>query len=114
MRRTQLLLLLTIAAAAAFLPAAHSPAAASTSAAIAIGDDQATRACLTASGLRGATLAGGPLMFSDTMDKTAVLVTGRWKPAHMKRARATMLCLYDRRSKKAETVESVGWLAPAK
>lgn len=70
---------------------------------------QATRACLKASALQDAASAGEPVLFSDAAGKTALLVTGRWRPAHMKNARATILCLYDRRSRTAETQEAPRW-----
>nr|WP_310525252.1 hypothetical protein [Polymorphobacter sp.] len=85
------------------------PAAASTDAAMANGMAQATKACLKAANLRGAAVIGSPILFSDTMGKTALLVGGRWRPAHMKGAKAVMLCLYDRRSKTAETQEAARW-----
>ncbi len=87
------------------------PALASSDAAMERGMAQASRACLKASDLKGAAIAGQPLLFSDTMGKTALLVTGRWRPAHMKNARATMLCLYDRRSGKTEAQEALHWSA---
>ena len=96
-----------IAAAAAIVLAA--PALASTPAAWEQGMAQATRACLKASNLKGAASIGAPILFSDSAGKTALLVTGRWRPAHMKNARATLLCLYDRRTRTAETQEAPRW-----
>lgn len=85
------------------------PATASSDAAWKQGMAQATRACLQVPGLRGAAIAGQPVLFSDDAGKTALLVTGRWRAVHMKNARATMLCLYDRRTRKAETQEAPNW-----
>ena len=90
-------------------PLAAVPALASSDAAMEQGMAQASRACLKVSGLRGAAIAGAPILFSDDTGKTALLVTGRWRPAHMHNARATMLCLYDRRARKAESQEAVRW-----
>ncbi|KAB7645600.1 hypothetical protein [Polymorphobacter fuscus] len=87
------------------------PAAAATPAAMAQGFADAAAACRTASDLRDAAVVGAPILFSDTAGKTALLVTGRWRPAHMKGARATMLCLYDRTSRRAEAQEAPGWTA---
>jgi hypothetical protein len=63
-----------------------------------------------------ALLNGYPLVFSDTNGKTAILITGIWRPDHMKGARGTMLCLYDRGSRTAEVTEAKNWkvVAPAK
>ena len=72
----------------------------------------AVKACIAAADLAQPSTSV-PLGFSDTYAVDAVLVTGRWKPAHMKRAKATMLCLYDRRARKAEAGEALGWSAPA-
>lgn len=88
---------------------AAAPTFAATPAAIERGMAQASRACIKASALRGAEIVGKPILFSDTEGKTALLVTGRWRPAHMKGARATMLCLYDRRTRVAETQEALRW-----
>ena len=88
------------------LALAATPALASSDAAMERGLAQASRACLKASGLSAAAVSGQPVLFSDTTGKTAILVTGRWRPAHMHNARATMLCLYDRRTRRAEAQEA--------
>lgn len=85
------------------------PAAASTPAEWTKAGEAAAQACRKASDLNYAKVLGSPLVFSDRTAQTALLVTGTWKPKHMKGARATMLCLYDRRTKQAETVEAPGW-----
>jgi hypothetical protein len=97
---------LALIAAAALLAA---PAQASSPAAEAEGNREAQAACLKAADLRDAKISGRAIAFSDDTGKTAMLVTGRWKPAHMNGARATMLCLYDRRSKRAEAQEAYRW-----
>lgn len=88
------------------------PASASTPAAMAQGMTDAKAACRKASDLKNAAALGTPVLFSDTMGKTAVLITGIWRPTHMKGARATMLCLYDRASRTAEIAEAKRWSAP--
>lgn len=51
--------------------------------------------------------------FSDANPVDVLLVTGTWRPRHMKGAKATMLCLYDRQAKTAEVQEALGWSAAA-
>lgn len=97
---------------AAGLLAMAVPVAASTPAAMAQSLTDAKAACRKASDLKNAATLGAPVLFSDAMGKTAVLVTGIWRPAHMKGARATMLCLYDRASRTAETQEARRWTVP--
>lgn len=96
---------------AACLVALAVPAAAATPAAMAQGLSDAKAACRKASGLRNAATLGKPVMFSDTAGQTAVLVTGIWRPRHMKNARGTMLCLYDRAGRVAEVQEAKAWAA---
>jgi hypothetical protein len=90
------------------------PALASSPDAWAQGKRDARAACRKASGLANAATIGEPLLFSDAAGKTAILVTGNWRPAHMKGRRTTMLCLYDRASRKAEAVEAVHWSVAGK
>ena len=63
---------------------------------------QASAACVKASGLKKAK-AGMPVDFSD---KVLVMVDGIWPQAHMKNAPAHFACLYDKRSRKAEANEA--------
>jgi hypothetical protein len=93
--------------AAALLIAA--PAIASTPAAVDQGLSDAKLACRKASDLKNAATLGKPVMLDDRIGKTAVLVTGIWRPAQMKGARGTMLCLYDRAGKTTEVQEAKGW-----
>ena len=80
------------------------PASASTPRAYAELDRRTSAACIAASGLRNA--AVGPVIrFSDTFLMDARSVTGAYPQAHMKGAKAAMLCLYNRRTKRAETQE---------
>ena len=94
------LLLLLPAAAQASSPAAWSA------------HERAARAaCARVSGL-AAPVTSPIVLFSDVTAKTAILVTGRWPQAHMRGRQGTMLCLYDRRTKRAEVSEAAGWTAP--
>lgn len=106
-------MILAAALALAF-PAAlalAAPAAAATPEAWAAGRAAAAAACIKASGLRGAAVAAKPVGFSDANPVDVLLVTGTWRPKRLKGTAATMLCLYDRAAKTAETQEAPGWLA---
>ena len=85
---------------------AASPVAGSTPASFAALDRQSARACTRAAGLNDTQVAP-PTRFSDRMLIDARVVTGKWRPAHMKGASATMLCLYNRRTRRAEVQEMV-------
>lgn len=86
------------------------PAAASSPAAWSKFDGEVRKACITASGFKSAQ-ASSVLGFDDRVGKVALLVTGIWPQPHMKGARGTMLCLYDKRSRQAFTDEANGWSA---
>ena len=49
------------------------------------------------------------VLFDVTVGMDARLVTGTWKPAHMKGAKAVMLCLYDRKARKATAQDIEVW-----
>jgi heat shock protein HslJ len=67
--------------------------------------DAATQAaCIKASGLTNAT-AGPPIRFSDKLLMDARVIEGVWPQPHMKGARASMLCLYNRKTKQVEVQE---------
>ena len=68
-------------------------------------------ACIASAGLGRAT-ASGPIGFSDAIGRDAFLVRGTYRQRFMKGARGTMLCLVDRRTHRAETIEAKGWTAP--
>lgn len=91
----------------ALLPAA---AEASSPAAWSAYEKAARAACARASGL-AAPVTSSIVTFSDASAKSAILVEGHWPQAHMKGRRGTMLCLYDRRTKRAEAMEAAGWQA---
>lgn len=76
-------------------------------------DKASEAACLKAANLEGAT-AGPPTRFSDRMLVDARIVEGTWPQPHMKGAKAKMLCLYNRKSKRVELQElSEPAMAPA-
>ena len=81
------------------------PALASTSQAWSDAAQAVRAACIQASGLQQARLASDQAIFDDAVGQTAVLVRGKASQAHMKGAAQQMLCLYDRRSQQATTVE---------
>jgi hypothetical protein len=101
---------------AALLLMISTPALAATPDAWAQSLSDAKLACRKASDFKNAAVVGKPLVFSDSNGKTAILVTGIWRPEHMKGARGTMLCLYDRASRTAEVTEAKNWsvVTPAK
>lgn len=78
------------------------PALASSSNAWAALESNARKACIAKSGLKDAKIDG---KMTDFKNHVVVTVRGKWKPQHMKNKSATFLCLYDKRTKKAETSE---------
>lgn len=94
---------LTLAgAAAAMLLAA--PVTAATPEAWMKLDKASEAACVKAANLAGAT-AGPPTRYSDKVMIDARLVVGTWPQPHMKGAKAKMLCLYNRKTKRVEVQE---------
>lgn len=74
-------------------------------------DRQTSTACSAASGLRNASV--GPVVrFSDRFLMDARTVTGTYPQSHMKGATGTMLCLYNRRTKRAEVQEMASAVQP--
>lgn len=67
-------------------------------------DKASEAACAKAANLTGAT-AGPPIRYSDRTGIDARVVTGVWPQPHMKGARAKMLCLYNRKTKRVEVQE---------
>lgn len=82
------------------------PAYGATPAAYAALDRRTNRACVEASALRNAT-AGPVTRFSDRVGMDARMVTGTFPQARLNGKRATMLCLYNRATRRAETQEMV-------
>jgi len=86
------------------------PALASTGAAWAASNRAGKAACIAAANLARPSVSS-PLNFSDQVGRDAMLVRGMYKQRFMKNAWGTMLCLYDRRTRRAEVVEAKGWSA---
>ena len=84
---------------------AGSAAHASSNAAYATLDKRSAAACIRASGFQNGK-AGPSVRFSDATMIDARLVTGTYPQAHMKGAKGTMLCLYNRKTRRAETQEA--------
>lgn len=95
------LLKMTLLTGAALASAAASASTPSSYAAV---DRASAAACITASGLRDAQV-GDPIRFSDRVLIDARVVTGTYPQPHMMGAQATMLCAYNRRTKRAEVQE---------
>lgn len=90
------------AAAAAMLLAA--PVTAAAPDAWAKLDQASEAACLKAANLVGATI-GPPIRYSDRTGIDARVIVGTWPQPHMKGAKAKMLCLYNRKTKRVEVQE---------
>lgn len=69
---------------------------------------QAAKACIAESGF-GKARVSSTIRFSDDSGVDARLVTGIYPQPHMKGAQGLMLCLYDRRTKRAEVQDAAGW-----
>lgn len=99
----------TLAVASAIAITAIGPASASSPAAWAQHDKDTQQACAAASELNNPVVHPKAVLFDDTVGMDARLVTGTWKPAHMKGAKAVMLCLYDRKARKATAQDIEVW-----
>jgi heat shock protein HslJ len=97
---------LTLAGAAAAMTLLAAPATAATPDAWAKLDKASEAACLKAANLGGA-IVGPPIRYSDRVGIDARVVTGTWPQLHMKGAKAKMLCLYNRKTKRVEVQELV-------
>jgi hypothetical protein len=98
-----------VAAAAVVVAAAPGMARASSPDAWAALERDASRACAAASGLRNPLVTGTTIRFDDTLGVDARLVSGTWPQPHMKGAQALMLCLYDRRARRAQVQDAEAW-----
>ena len=72
-------------------------------------EKDAATACATASNLKDPVVHPATARFDDTAGIDARLVTGAWRPAHMKGAKTVMLCLYDRKTRRADAQEVAEW-----
>ena len=77
-------------------------------------DRQVATSCSQASGLKNPRVAGEPLVFDDRTGMTALLVTGRYPQPHMKNRSGSVLCLFDRKNRKATVTpaDSLRWATP--
>lgn len=76
-------------------------------------DKASEAACIKAANLGGA-VAGPPVRYSDKTGIDARVVEGVWPQPHMKGAKARMLCLYNRKTKRVEVQEiAAPVIAPA-
>jgi hypothetical protein len=102
----------TLSAALLVAMAAPGAAVASSPGAWTAAEREAARACATASGLRDPVVADSTVRFDDSLGVDARLVRGVWPQPHMKGAQALMLCLYDRRARRAQVQDAEPWRAP--
>ncbi|HLZ78445.1 MAG TPA: hypothetical protein VKQ09_03825 [Sphingomonas sp.] len=103
----------SVAIALPVLLSLATPALASSPAAWAAHNVAVRNACAKASGLSGAA-ASAPVRFDDRSGQDVVLVTGRYTQRGLKGRPATMLCLYDRRSKRAAVEDAAAWSKPSR
>lgn len=89
---------------AALALAMAAPAFSATPEAWAKVDAASSAACVKAASLVGA-IAGPPIRYSDKVLIDARVVEGSWPQPHMKGAKAKMLCLYNRKTKRVEVQE---------
>ncbi len=85
-----------------------SPAEASSPAAWKQLRKQAERGCIAAAGFRRPRVSS-PILFDDSVGSVALLVTGIYPQARLKGAHGTVLCLFNRRTKKVAVEEAKGW-----
>jgi hypothetical protein len=90
------------------LAALAGPAMASSDAAWAASNKAGQAACIKEANFARPSVSA-PLNFSDSVGRDAMLVRGMYKQHFMKNAWGTMLCLYDRRTHRAEVSEAKGW-----
>lgn len=102
-------ILTTLAVTSAIVIMTIGPASASSPAAWAQHDKDTQQACAAASELNDPVVHPKTVLFDDTVGMDARLVTGTWKPAHMKGAKAVMLCLYDRKARRATVQDAEVW-----
>lgn len=98
-----------IGAAVAF--ALSAPAFSATPDAWAKVDAASQAACVNAANLSGAA-AGPPVRYSDKLLIDARVIEGTWPQPHMKGAKAKMLCLYNRKTKRVEVQEIAAPVVP--
>ena len=87
------------------------PAVASSPTAWAQHDKEVAAACRKASGLRDPQVETTVVRFDDAIGLDARLVRGIWPQPHMQGQRALMLCLFDRKTRKAAIQHADDWAA---
>ncbi len=97
-------------ASAAFLSLLATPAMASSTAAWDQMSSLAQLRCIQASHFRDAH-ASDPIVFSDDSALVAVLVNGTFPQVAMHGRKGANLCVYSRRTDRAEVQEAMGWHA---
>lgn len=68
-------------------------------------DEDVATACVAASGLAKAQAQGKPVVFDDRVAQTALLLAGTYPQKHMAGKKGQVLCLYDRKTRTAQTQE---------
>jgi hypothetical protein len=70
--------------------------------------------CAKASGLKNARTMGEAVQFGDDIGFDAVMIRGRYPQPHMKNAVGHALCLFDRKTRRAECSETTQWFSPGR
>jgi hypothetical protein len=86
------------------------PALASSTDAWAAHQQEVTEACSRASGLVDTRLVGSVITYDDAVGTSAALIAGRYPQAHRAGATGLSLCLFDRRSRRAQAAPADDWL----
>ena len=68
-------------------------------------DRQMVDRCLAASQLKGTRVLGSPALFDDSVGYSALLLEGRYRPAHMNNRSGRELCLFQRSTGRAVVTE---------
>lgn len=97
-----------IIALAAALVVTSQPASASTPGEWAKLEWRAKQSCMAASNYRRPSVSN-PAVFNDRVGIVAMLVSGTYRQAHMKAAKGTSLCLFNRKLGTAVVEEVTGW-----
>lgn len=71
---------------------------------------EVTSSCIRVSGLRNARSAGKIIIFGDDVGYDVLMIKGNYPQPHMKNRVGQMLCLFNRRTRKANISEADGIL----
>ena len=69
-------------------------------------DKEVATSCAKASGLKDAQAIGKPMVYSDRVGFTALLIQGRYPQPHMKNRVGRELCLFNRENRQAAVTEA--------